>query len=65
MTPSPQQDGEEEEAPPEWIPVELEMVGKLWLPDSEILRLKGFHSLRVLDKLQVQIKEIAMIGHRL
>lgn len=37
---------------PEWIPVELELVTKIWLPDSEILRLKGFHSLSVLDRLQ-------------
>lgn len=37
---------------PDWIPVELEMVSKLWLPDSEILRLKGFHSLSVLERLQ-------------
>ena len=36
-----------------WIPVELEMVTKLWLPDTEILRLKGFHRLSVLDRLQV------------
>jgi hypothetical protein len=39
---------------PEWTPVELEMVTKLWLPDSEILRLKGFHRLSVLDRLQVR-----------
>ena len=38
---------------PPWIPVELEMVTKLWLPDTEILRLKGFHRLSVLDRLQV------------
>lgn len=37
----------------EWIPVELELVDKIWLPDTEILRLKGFHSLEVLGRLQV------------
>ena len=37
----------------EWIPVELELVDRIWLPDTEILRLKGFHSLSVLDRLQV------------
>ena len=37
----------------EWIPVELEILTKLWLPDTEILRLKGFHRLSVLDRLQV------------
>ena len=26
----------------DWVPVELELVGKLWIPDAEILRLKGF-----------------------
>ena len=50
--PSPGEGGESL-ATPDWIPVELEMVTKLWLPDSEILRLKGFHSLSVLDRLQV------------
>ena len=47
--------GEEEGAgaTPEWIPVELEILTKLWLPDTEILRLKGFHRLSVLDRLQV------------
>lgn len=39
--------------PGEWIPVELELVDKIWLPDTEILRLKGFHSLEVLGRLQV------------
>ena len=39
---------------PEWIPVELEILTKLWLPDTEILRLKGFHRLSVLDRLQVR-----------
>lgn len=38
----------------EWIPVELELVDKIWLPDTEILRLKGFHSLEVLGRLQVK-----------
>ena len=37
----------------DWIPVELELVDKIWLPDTEILRLKGFHSLSVLGRLQV------------
>ena len=37
----------------EWIPVELELVDRIWLPDTEILRLKGFHSLEVLGRLQV------------
>ena len=37
----------------EWIPVELELVDKIWLPDTEILKLKGFHSLEVLGRLQV------------
>ena len=37
----------------EWIPVELALVDRMWLPDTEILRLKGFHSLSVLGKLQV------------
>ena len=37
----------------EWIPVELEIVDRIWLPDTEILRLKGFHSLEVLGRLQV------------
>ncbi len=45
---------QEEDGSPDWIPVELEMVSKMWLPDSEILRLKGFHSLSVLDRLQVR-----------
>merc|ERR1711953_665479 len=36
----------------EWIPVELELVDRIWLPDTEILRLKGFHSLEVLGRLQ-------------
>lgn len=39
----------------EWIPVELELVDRIWLPDTEILRLKGFHSLSVLDRLQVSL----------
>ena len=26
----------------DWVPVELELVDKLWIPDAEILRLKGF-----------------------
>ena len=26
----------------DWVPVELEMVERLWIPDAEILRLKGF-----------------------
>lgn len=52
---SMQEDEEEEdEATPDWIPVEVEMVSKIWMPDSEILRLKGFHSLEVLDRLQVR-----------
>ena len=42
----------------EWIPVELELVDKIWLPDTEILRLKGFHSLEVLGRLQVSIINI-------
>ena len=37
----------------EWIPVELALVDRMWLPDTEILRLKGFHSLSVLGRLQV------------
>ena len=50
----PAPDGDNQlDVSPDWIPVELEMVTKLWLPDSEILRLKGFHSLSVLDRLQV------------
>lgn len=36
----------------EWIPVELELVDKIWLPDTEILRLKGFNGLEVLGRLQ-------------
>ena len=52
-TPPPPSDTNEEEADEEsWLPVELEVVDKIWLPDSEILRLKGFHSLAVLDRLQ-------------
>lgn len=47
----------DEAQPPEWIPVELEMVSMLWLPDSEILRLKGFHRLSVLDRLQVRDRD--------
>lgn len=39
----------------EWIPVELELVDRIWLPDTEILRLKGFHSLEVLGRLQVNL----------
>jgi hypothetical protein len=35
--------------------VELEVVDKIWLPDTEILRLKGFHSLSVLGRLQVRV----------
>ena len=46
--------GEGSGAPAEWIPVELEILTKLWLPDTEILRLKGFHRLSVLDRLQVR-----------
>ena len=46
-------EGEGADATPEWIPVELEILTKLWLPDTEILRLKGFHRLSVLDRLQV------------
>ena len=38
----------------EWIPVELEIVDRIWKPDTEILKLKGFHSLEVLGKLQVR-----------
>ncbi len=38
---------------PDWLPVEAEVISRLWLPDSEVLRLKGFHSLSVLNKLQV------------
>ena len=49
-------------ATPDWIPVELEMVTKLWLPDSEILRLKGFHSLSVLDRLQVSRRRQCTVG---
>ena len=26
----------------DWVPVELELVERLWIPDAEILRLKGF-----------------------
>ena len=26
----------------DWVPVELELVDRLWIPDAEILRLKGF-----------------------
>ena len=37
----------------EWIPVELEIVDRIWKPDTEILKLKGFHSLEVLGRLQV------------
>ena len=52
---TPAGDGEGAGAgPPEWIPVELEILTKLWLPDTEILRLKGFHRLSVLDRLQVR-----------
>ena len=39
----------------EWIPVELEIVDRIWLPDTEILKLKGFNSLEVLGRLQVGI----------
>ena len=37
----------------EWIPVELEIVDRIWKPDTEILKLKGFNALEVLGKLQV------------
>ena len=40
----------------EWIPVELALVDRMWLPDTEILRLKGFHSLSVLGRLQVNLE---------
>ena len=52
--------------PPEWIPVELEILTKLWLPDTEILRLKGFHRLSVLDRLQVRRggKMLLFSGHQ-
>jgi len=36
----------------DWVPVELELVERLWIPDAEILRLKGFSGLSVLNKLQ-------------
>lgn len=36
----------------DWVPVELELVDRLWIPDAEILRLKGFTGLSVLNKLQ-------------
>jgi len=36
----------------DWVPVELELVDKLWIPDAEILRLKGFTGLSVLNRLQ-------------
>ena len=39
----------------EWIPVELALVDRMWLPDTELLRLKGFHSLSVLGRLQVNL----------
>ena len=38
----------------EWIPVELEIVDRIWKPDTEILKLKGFNALEVLGKLQVR-----------
>ena len=45
----------------EWIPVELELVDKIWLPDTEILKLKGFHSLEVLGRLQVSCNFFILI----
>ena len=67
---TPAGDGEGAGAgPPEWIPVELEILTKLWLPDTEILRLKGFHRLSVLDRLQVRREGVKCcskgVGHRL
>jgi len=35
-----------------WFPIDLEFVSKVWLPDVEVLNLKEFKSLDVLDKLQ-------------
>ena len=42
----------------EWIPVELEIVDRIWKPDTEILKLKGFNALEVLGKLQVRNYQI-------
>ena len=42
----------------EWIPVELEIVDRIWKPDTEILKLKGFNALEVLGKLQVRHYQI-------
>ena len=62
---TPAGDGEGAGAgPPEWIPVELEILTKLWLPDTEILRLKGFHRLSVLDRLQVRREGVKCCSKR-
>ena len=57
-----QQQQVHQEPIPDWIPVELEVVSRLWLPDSEILRLKGFNSLSVLDKLQVSLTALTYVA---
>lgn len=31
-----------EQAADDWVPVELELVDRMWIPDAEILKLKGF-----------------------
>ena len=30
------------QAADDWVPVELELVERMWIPDAEILKLKGF-----------------------
>ena len=34
--------GQNVQAADDWVPVELELVERMWIPDAEILKLKGF-----------------------
>jgi len=55
-TAAPQASSSASSEKPDWVAIELAMVKKLWLPDAEILKLKSFHSLVVLDNLQVSVR---------
>ena len=36
------------QAADDWVPVELELVDRMWIPDAEILKLKGFRSHKII-----------------